>query len=253
MTEAEWLVFTRPNPMLRFLIGTEERVQDMTEFPACKGSDRKLRLFACACYYRIGHILPDSAAWTAVQVGERFADGMASWAELQAAEGRVRELSAELEPVWRASRGDERNALAPTHTALSLALVIAWREAQKAAYYASSNAYLGFASLTNPGVGPNDYGFGTSQAAEEAAQCGLLQDIFGNSFRPVTLSPSWLTPTVTTLARQMYDSRGFSPMPILADALQDAGCDHPDILAHCRGNGPHFRGCWVVDLVLGKE
>ncbi len=56
-----------------------------------------------------------------------------------------------------------------------------------------------------------------------------------------------------TLARTMYESRDFSAMPILADALQDAGCDNEDILGHCRGSGPHVRGCWVVDLVLGKE
>jgi hypothetical protein len=55
-----------------------------------------------------------------------------------------------------------------------------------------------------------------------------------------------------SLARQMYESRDFSSMPILADALQDAGCDNDDILNHCRGPGPHVRGCWVVDLVLGK-
>jgi hypothetical protein len=50
----------------------------------------------------------------------------------------------------------------------------------------------------------------------------------------------------------MYKSRDFTPMPILADALQDAGCDNAEILAHCRGDSPHIRGCWVVDLVLGK-
>jgi hypothetical protein len=72
-------------------------------------------------------------------------------------------------------------------------------------------------------------------------------------FRPVTFKPVWLTSTVVGLARQMYESRDFSPMPILADALQDAGCDSDDILDHCRGPGPHVRGCWVVDLVLGKE
>jgi hypothetical protein len=65
--------------------------------------------------------------------------------------------------------------------------------------------------------------------------------------------PSWRTSTVLALAKQMYDSRDFAAMPILADALQDAGCDHADILAHCRGDGPHVRGCWVVDLALGKS
>jgi hypothetical protein len=80
-----------------------------------------------------------------------------------------------------------------------------------------------------------------------------LRDVLGNPFRSVIFSPAWGTPTVTSLAHQMYESRDFSPMPILADALEDAGCDHPDVLAHCRGAGPHVRGCWVVDLVLGKS
>jgi hypothetical protein len=89
--------------------------------------------------------------------------------------------------------------------------------------------------------------------AEETAHAVLLRDIFGNPFRPVTFSTSWQTDTAVSLARQMYDSRDFSAMPILADALQDAGCDNDDILNHCRGAGSHVRGCWVVDLVLGKE
>jgi hypothetical protein len=83
-------------------------------------------------------------------------------------------------------------------------------------------------------------------------KCGLLRDIFGNPFRPVTFAPDWRTDTAVSLAQQMYEARKFSAMPILADALQDAGCDNDDILAHCRGEGPHVRGCWVVDLVLGK-
>lgn len=80
----------------------------------------------------------------------------------------------------------------------------------------------------------------------------LMRDIFGNPFRSVTLDPAWRTDNAVLLALQMYGSRDFSAMPILADALQDAGCNNDDILAHCRGEGPHVRGCWVVDLVLGK-
>jgi hypothetical protein len=80
-----------------------------------------------------------------------------------------------------------------------------------------------------------------------------LHDIFGNPFRPVTFLPSWRTDTAIALARTMYDSREFGAMPILADALQDAGCDNTDILTHCRDpKQTHVRGCWVVDLVLGK-
>jgi len=69
----------------------------------------------------------------------------------------------------------------------------------------------------------------------------------------VSINPGWRTSTVLTLARQMYDSRDFSPMPILADALQDAGCEDEAVLSHCRGKEPHVRGCWVVDLLLGKS
>jgi hypothetical protein len=88
---------------------------------------------------------------------------------------------------------------------------------------------------------------------EWQAQTDLARDIFGNPFRPATVDPAWRTSTVVALARGMYESRDFGAMPILADALQDAGCDNEDILNHCRGPGPHIRGCWVVDLVLGKE
>ena len=90
-------------------------------------------------------------------------------------------------------------------------------------------------------------------SAKLAFQARILRDIFGNPFRPVVFSPSWRTSTAVALASQMYESRDFSAMPILADALQDAGCDSADVLDHCRGPGPHVRGCWVVDLVLEKE
>ena len=83
---------------------------------------------------------------------------------------------------------------------------------------------------------------------------GLLRDIFGNPFRPVAFASDWRTDTAVAIAFLMYESRDFSAMPILADALQDAGCDSADVLDHCRDpHGVHVRGCWVVDLVLGKE
>ena len=81
----------------------------------------------------------------------------------------------------------------------------------------------------------------------------LLSCIFGNPFRPTSFNPSWRTSTAVAIAKGMYDSRDFAPMPVLADALQDAGCADERILDHCRGPGPHVKGCWVVDLVLGKE
>ena len=81
----------------------------------------------------------------------------------------------------------------------------------------------------------------------------IVRDIFGNPFRPVTLDPVWLSSTVRDLAYTIYDERVFERMPILGDALMDAGCDSDEIIQHCQGPGLHVRGCWVVDLVLGKS
>jgi hypothetical protein len=82
----------------------------------------------------------------------------------------------------------------------------------------------------------------------------LINEVHGNPFRPVTFADSWRTDTALALARLMYESRDFGAMPILADALQDAGCDNDDILTHCRDTSlTHVRGCWVTDLVLGKS
>ncbi|MCE9568122.1 MAG: hypothetical protein K8U57_39470 [Planctomycetes bacterium] len=91
---------------------------------------------------------------------------------------------------------------------------------------------------------------GTQEAAAQAALC---RDIFGNPFRPVVADPAWLTTTVVALATGIYTDRAFDRMPILADALQDAGCDTPAVLNHCRADNIHVRGCWVVDLILGKS
>jgi hypothetical protein len=88
------------------------------------------------------------------------------------------------------------------------------------------------------------------EQTERQHLCPFVRDIF--PFRPVTFSSEWRTSTVTTLAQQMYDSRDFSAMPILADAIQDAGCSDEAILTHCRGPGPHVRGCHAVDAILGK-
>ena len=84
-------------------------------------------------------------------------------------------------------------------------------------------------------------------------QANLVREVIGNPFRPVTLEPRWLSSTVLDLARTIYDERVYERMPILADALLDAGCDSEEIINHCQGAAPHVRGCWVVDLLLGKE
>jgi hypothetical protein len=91
---------------------------------------------------------------------------------------------------------------------------------------------------------------------ERAAHARLGRDIFGNPYRSVTIDPGWLAwngGTVPKLARTVYDDWAFDRLPILADALEDAGCSDPEVLAHCRQPGEHARGCWAVDLLLGKE
>jgi hypothetical protein len=89
---------------------------------------------------------------------------------------------------------------------------------------------------------------------DRLAETALLREIFGNPFRPVAFSPEWRTDTAVTLARTVCDLRQFDAMPILADALQDAGCDRDDILSHCRDTSQmHVRGCWVTDLVLNRS
>jgi hypothetical protein len=97
---------------------------------------------------------------------------------------------------------------------------------------------------------------GGERTEEESCQCAIIRDIFGNPFRPSILDPAWLTwhgSLLVSMARQVYDSRDFMDMPILADALEEAGCTNQDILGHCRSGCEHVRGCWVVDLVMGKS
>ncbi len=105
-----------------------------------------------------------------------------------------------------------------------------------------------------PVTGPGADSEPVAEYVEELAeQAELLRDIFGNPFRSVEFHLEWFTSDVLALARGIYADRAFDRMPILADALQDAGCDDADILNHCREPREHARGCWVVDLLLGKK
>jgi hypothetical protein len=127
----------------------------------------------------------------------------------------------------------------------------------EAALDASRHAAMGFSMLAQHEAGRSAQEQRTAgvngKLAGQQAQANILRDIFGDPFCPVTCDPEWRTSTVLALAQGIYDERAFDRMPILADALQDAGCDNAEILDHCRGPGPHVRGCWVVDLLLGKS
>jgi hypothetical protein len=92
--------------------------------------------------------------------------------------------------------------------------------------------------------------------AEQKAQAALIRDIFGNPFRPWQVDPAWLAwceGTIPKLAWSIYQERAFERLPILADALEEAGCANADLLDHLRGPDTHVRGCWALDAVLARE
>jgi hypothetical protein len=127
-------------------------------------------------------------------------------------------------------------------------------EAVRAAALCASEEHSGSCYTTDVVGGHAVRASRESEEAERATQRARHLDIFGDPDRPVAFDPAWRTATALLLAERMYRTRDFGAMPILADALQDAGCDSAAILSHCRGPGPrHVRGCWVIDLVLGKE
>ncbi|QEL17583.1 hypothetical protein [Limnoglobus roseus] len=190
----------------------------MLEYLIGRVSVRKQRLFACACCRRIWHLLADPRSRHAVETAERFVDGDVTTGEIEAA--------------MTAADDAADDAHGPgSEAAEAAADVIA--DVRGCAIAAASAG-------------------DQQRRVERFAQSVLLRDIFGNAFRPVTFSPDWLTPTAVDLAEVIYEDRAFDRLPILADALQDAGCEDADVLGHCRSDGPHVRGCWVVDGVLGK-
>jgi hypothetical protein len=132
MNERHWNLCTKPKQMLRFLLGTNEpRIMDVEAFPACKVSDRKLRLFACTCHYRFRGLLTNPLAQAAVEVAEQFAAGVATSEELQQAHVRLQEALDTLEARWRGSRGAEHRTLEPKYYALVLALHLTRLQAPK--------------------------------------------------------------------------------------------------------------------------
>ncbi|QEG27365.1 hypothetical protein GobsT_21190 [Gemmata obscuriglobus] len=224
MTEEEWLACNDPGALIPL---SWERNQK-----------RKVRLFGCACCRRIWELLIHPTSRSAVEIAERYAEGNAERSELdRAAEGARR--ASEL-----AHNGGE------PFSSLVYARPGAYESAAHAAYtLARPSRPAGWPLMRETAEAASD---AAGRVTERAEQIALVRDIFGNPFRPISLAPEWRTPTAVALALRMYDARNFDAMPILADALQDAGCENGDILNHCRGNQPHVRGCWVVDLILGK-
>jgi hypothetical protein len=207
VTETEWLT------------GTDAGA--MWEYVQTRTSNRKRRLFACACLRRAWDRLTHPDSRRAVEAAELLADG----------------------------RVTHRQKIPLSQRAVMASYQPAGSDLAKAAAHAAAYAldsdmppYL-FAALARTAADDRD----------RSAQADLLREIVANPFRPVAVRADWRTTVVTGLARCVYAERAYEILPVLADALQDAGCDNEAILAHCRGAGPHARGCWVVDLVLGKS
>lgn len=272
MTEAEWLACTDPEAMLRFLLGKPAArsggllgwlglVRQSAEAEAAgaaRASDRKLRLFACACCRRIWDLLVDERSRQAVEVAERYADGLASEEQRQAAESAAWDAADAIltKPAVGAARLRRTD---PTGLLLAKGQVRQWRYAAHAAIEAVGGDVEAAMDEVIRAATEEAFYSGlewAARAAGPAARLRLLRDIFGNPFRPPVVRPAWLAwndGTVRKLAAAVYENRRFEDLPILADALEEAGCDDAGMLAHCHGGGEHVPGCWVVDQLLERE
>ena len=215
-------------------------------------SARKQRLFAVACCRRLLPLLAPAQWPQCVSVAEHYADRCAKREELAAVCPRVlREMA--------------RSATYAEVVKETAEIAMSWLCETRKRLYAgqvASYAYSAFAYAALPPNEPDVPPSGTQRyaqawadaaAVERKAQVRLLDEVCANQYRPVAFDPAWRTSDAVALARSMYDSRDFSAMPILADALQDAGCEDEQVLNHCRDANPvHVRGCWVCDLVLGR-
>jgi hypothetical protein len=199
-------------------------------------SDRKLRLFACACCRRAWTSLPcGEHGRQAVVIAEKYADQSVTPEQLDLA-CRTVELNCSLylgEPIY------DPSWWAGQHLIQEAVRRCAWY----AAYWAA------FGVTGNNNQEPEEV-----LAREEPPQTFLLRDIIGPlPFRPILFDSAWPPTTLKKLAECIYDSRAFDRLPILADALEEAGCTNADIVGHCRNGLEHVRGCWVIDLLLGKQ
>jgi hypothetical protein len=218
MIEGEWLACSDPLGLLRAIPSPPRR---------------KRELFACACCRHLWAKLTDPRTRRAVEIAEQFIDGAASRDELLDACGPARAVSYGYSQVNKARGYRVADFVASAVARCCLSIADNSRDVvEHAAHLASQSDDI---------------------PAEWQHQSALVRDIFSNPFHSVAFRPAWRTDTAVALTRRMYELRDFGAMPILADALQDAGCEREEILNHCRGDGPHVRGCWVVDLVLGKE
>jgi hypothetical protein len=221
---AQWLACENPEALLGFL--------------RARGPDeRKLRLFACACCRRAWHLAASRRSLEAVDTVERYVDRLAGGERLPGARSGATAAYREAPKVRAGAR----------RFAQAARLVTYWG-AIPADYQSATVARLCAEAAVEAGNDLRTWG------RERAAQAALLRDLF-NPFRPVTLDPAWLTGNgglAARVAAGIHEAGDFAGVPVLADALEEAGCEDRYLLDHCRG-GPHARGCWAVDQILGRE
>src|SRR5579872_3333998 len=249
MTEEQWLSSSDPAAMLQFL----------------QGSERKLRLFACACVRRIWYLLLDERLRRAIEAAERHADGDISDRELGAAVSAAHRARRRLDHAWRAAYDAARyqpGTASGNATSAVQYVPSAVADATVSSVPPTAITYFQGDRLVTEEIPMNPLraAYNAAIAGEHAAQASVLRDIFGPlPFRPVTVNPGWAAwndGTVRRLAEAIYEERSrpeglldTTRIGVLADALEDAGCADVTLLEHLRGPGPHVRGCWVVDLL----
>src|SRR3984957_8259057 len=194
-----------------------------------------------------------------IEFAESFADGQATKNELH---GKAWGKPGQAHPVvqrkaWDAAEGSADYAadmIANAVLGLDEEKYKAWQSALDSAWLQQEDHLSEAIDIADANMPAEWVASGKSASSEERKyQSFVFRDIFADPFRLVTVEPSWVTPNVVQLAQAIYDERSFDRIAELADALQVAGCTNHDILRHCRSDGPHVRGCWVVDLLLGKE
>jgi hypothetical protein len=216
-TEDAWLKSTDPEPFLRSLLNRDRSSAD----------HRKLMLFCCACCRKVWSCFTDRRSQIAVERAEQYVEGTATSAEVGAV---YRQALDYFNAHYTHRNGQAYGAAAEC--------------CQTDGAYPALRVYM---NLRREQVCP------IATPLSNEFFCQVLRDLFGNPFRPVVIDPALQTANAMSLAQAIYDERAFERMPILADALEDAGCTDASILEHCRSRGEHVRGCWVVDLLLAKE
>jgi len=238
VTEAEWL----DSSDLRFLKQCLFRKFDHI-------SERKMRLFGCACCRRISPMLVDDRSQRAVDVAESFADGSLSRKELTAARQDAFEAFREIQRAG-AGPGLAMAARAAAQTIVPNGIQAGRLGADYAAQATATARYYGTGSAKKQSIAV----WYQQIEVEQRKQVPLLRDVFGNPFRPTKLDPTcltWRQGAILALARSIAEHLDFDVMPSLAGMLEESGCTATELLRHCREPAIHVRGCWALDCILG--